>query len=93
MVTTEVSLAVVGGGVLTRPGRFVAVAEDLETRRKIAKEGRLYLLALVCATAGALTVYVTDRLVVGIFAFLVAVLFRGPILYTYEKRHQKRLKK
>ena len=65
------------------------MAEDSETRRKIAKEGRLYLLALVCATGGALTVYFSGRLVTGIFVFLLCVLVFGPILYSYEKRHRK----
>ncbi len=65
------------------------MAEDSNRRREIAKEGRLYLLALVCATAGALTVYLSGRLVTGIFAFLISLLVFGPILYQYEKRHQK----
>lgn len=65
------------------------MAEDSNRRREIAKEGRLYLLALVCASAGALTVYVSDRLVTGIFVFLLCLLVFGPILYQYEKRHKK----
>ena len=70
------------------PGRFSAVAEDPKRRREIAKEGRLYLLALVCATGGALTVYWTDRLSSGIFVFLICVLVFGAVLYQYEKRHR-----
>ena len=70
------------------PGRFSAVAEDPKRRREIAKEGRLYLLALVCATGGALTVYFTDRLSSGIFVFLICVLVFGAVLYQYEKRHR-----
>ena len=72
-----------------RPGRFIAVAEDSNRRREIAKEGRLYLLALVCATGGALTVYLSGRLVTGIFVFALCLLVFGPILYQYEKRHRK----
>jgi len=64
------------------------VPEDPQRRREIAKEGRLYLLALVCATAGALTVYLTDRLATGIFVFLICVLVFGALLYRYEKRHR-----
>lgn len=75
-------------GACSEPGRFAAVTEDDQTRRKIAKELRLYLLALVCATAGAVTVYLTDRLATGIFVFACCLLVFGPILYTYEKRHR-----
>lgn len=64
------------------------MAEDPQRRREIAKEGRLYLLALVCATGGALTVYLTDRLASGIFVFLICVLVFGAVLYQYEKRHR-----
>lgn len=64
------------------------MAEDPSTRRALAKEGRLYLLALVCATAGALAVYLSDRFLVGLFVFLVAVLIFGPLLHAYEKRRQ-----
>jgi hypothetical protein len=64
------------------------VAEDPQRRREIAKEGRLYLLALVCATGGAFTVYLTDRLATGVFVFLICVLVFGGLLYRYEKRHR-----
>jgi heme A synthase len=64
------------------------VAEDDQTRRKIAKEGRLYVLALVCATGGALGVYLSNRLLVGIFVFAVCLLIFGPMLYHYERRHR-----
>jgi len=64
------------------------VPEDPKTRRKIAKEARLYLLALVCATGGALAVHLSGRLTTGIFVFAVCLLLFGPILYSYEKRHR-----
>jgi hypothetical protein len=64
------------------------VPEDPATRRKIAKEGRLYLLALVCATGGATAVYLSNRLTIGIFVFAICLLVFGPILYHYEKRHR-----
>ena len=72
----------------SRPGRFVAVPEDAETLRKIAKEGRLYLLALFCATGGGLGVYLSDRLAVGIFVFALCLLVFGPLLYAYQKRRR-----
>ncbi|HMI33260.1 MAG TPA: hypothetical protein VK499_03955 [Propionibacteriaceae bacterium] len=34
---------------------------DLELRRKLAKQGRLWLLSLICATAGALVVWARTR--------------------------------
>lgn len=71
-----------------RPGRFSVVAADPSNRRALAKEGRLYLLALVCATGGALAVYLTDRFLIGVSVFLVCVLVFGTLLHTYEKRHR-----
>ncbi|HEX8510808.1 MAG TPA: hypothetical protein VF635_15085 [Propionibacteriaceae bacterium] len=65
------------------------MGEDQRTRRALAKEGRLYLLALVCATGGSLAVYLSDRLAVGILVFLCCVLVFGPVLYAYEKRRRK----
>ena len=65
------------------------MAEDPSTRRALAKEGRLYLLALVCATGGALAVFLTDRFLIGLFVFLVCVLVFGPLLHAYEKRHRQ----
>ena len=59
--------------------------EDAKRRREIAKEGRLYLLALVCASGGALTVYLTNRFVSGVFVFLLCLLVFGLLLYRYEK--------
>lgn len=61
---------------------------DPVTRRALAKEGRLYLLALVCATGGSLAVYLSDRISVGVVVFLGCVLVFGPMLYAYEKRHR-----
>jgi hypothetical protein len=61
------------------------VPEDAKRRRQIAKEGRLYLLALVCASGGALTVYLTNRFVSGVFVFLLCLLVFGLLLYRYEK--------
>lgn len=65
------------------------MGEDQRTRRALAKEARLYLLALVCATGGSLAVYRSDRLTVGILVFLCCLLVFGPLLYAYEKRHRQ----
>lgn len=64
------------------------MAEDEKTRRAIAKEGRLYLLALVCATGGASGVYLSNRIAPGVFVFFVCLLIFGPLLHAYEKRHR-----
>ena len=64
------------------------MVQDAKRRREIAKQGRLYLLSLVCATGGALTVYLTNRFVSGVYVFAVCVLVFGFLLYQYEKRHR-----
>ena len=61
---------------------------DPELRRKLAKEGRLWALAVVCALVGAGTVTVTGAVPPGILAFLVTVVVLGPLLYLYERRHR-----
>ena len=61
---------------------------DPELRRKLAKEGRLWSLAFVCAAVGATTVAVTDAVPPGILAFLVTLAVLAPALYLYEKRHR-----
>lgn len=61
---------------------------DPELRAKFAKEGRLWGLALICATVGATTVALTDAVPPGIVAFLIAVLVLAPLLRAYEKRRR-----
>ena len=70
------------------PGRFSCVEHDPELRGKLLKEGRLYALALVCATVGAVTIAVTEALLVGVLAFLVTLAVLGPLLHRYEKRRR-----
>ncbi len=60
--------------------------EDPQTRRQLAKQGRLWLLSLVCAVAGTATIVATDSLGRGVAAFLIAVLVLGPLLWLYERR-------
>lgn len=62
---------------------------DPELRGKLAKEGRLWALAVVCATVGAGTVAATDSVPSGVLAFLVALAVLGPLLYLYEKRRRR----
>ena len=71
------------------PGSLLTVADqDPELRQKLSKEGRLWLLSLVCASVGAVTVWATDSLGQGVFAFLVSVAILGPLLWLYEKRRR-----
>ncbi len=68
------------------PGRFSTVAEDPIIRRKIAKEARLYGLSLSCALPGAVAVYLSNRISVGVLVFLGCLLVLGPLLWRYERR-------
>lgn len=61
---------------------------DPELSAKLAKEGRLWALALVCATVGAIAVALTDDVLPGVLAFLVTVAVLGPLLRRYEKRRR-----
>lgn len=66
------------------------MAQPPDLRRNVAKEVRLWVLALVCAAAGATAVAISDSMPIGIVAFLASLSLLGPILYAYEKRQQKR---
>ncbi len=71
------------------PGSLVAVPDqDPELRQKISKEGRLWLLSLVCASAGAVTVWATNSIGQGVLAFLVSLAILAPLLWLYEKRRR-----
>ncbi|MBA3529552.1 MAG: hypothetical protein H0T91_09645 [Propionibacteriaceae bacterium] len=62
------------------------MAEDPIIRRKIAKEARLYGLSLSCALPGAVAVYLSNRISVGVLVFLGCLLVLGPLLWRYERR-------
>ena len=61
---------------------------DPDIRRQLAKQGRLWMLALICATAGSVTVWRTNNLLAGILAFLAAVALFGTALWVYERRRK-----
>lgn len=63
--------------------------EDAETRRKIAQQGRLWLLSVICAAAGAWTIHKTGSILNGIGAFLLCVAVLGTVLYVYERRRAR----
>jgi hypothetical protein len=64
------------------------VPTDPELRRKLAKEGRLWAMSLVCAVVGAVTVAVTESVPSGVLAFLSTLAVLGPALYLYERRRR-----
>jgi len=64
------------------------VPTDPELRRKLAKEGRLWAMAFVCAVVGAGTVAVTGAVPPGVLAFLLTLAVLGPALYLYERRNR-----
>jgi hypothetical protein len=64
------------------------VALDPKVRRELGQTARLWGMALICAVAGSVTVSVTDRLVPGVVAFLIALAVLGPLLLAYERRHR-----
>ena len=66
------------------------VVEDPGTRRQLAKQGRLWLMSLVCATAGAATIQRTASLAIGVAVFLGCVVVLGPLLWIYEKKRRDR---
>ena len=59
---------------------------DPTLRRNIAQQGRLWLLSLICASAGAFTVWARDSVPAGVLVFLICVAVLGPALWIYEKR-------
>ncbi len=61
---------------------------DPELRAKLAKEGRLWAMAAVCAAVGAGTVAYTDSLPPGVLAFLGTLAVLAPLLRLYEKRRR-----
>jgi hypothetical protein len=60
------------------------MALDPDVRRQLAKQLRLWLLSLVCATLGATVVWRTGDLLVGVLAFLATVAVLGSLLWVYE---------
>ena len=65
------------------------VAEhDPELRRKLAQQGRLWLLSLICASAGAYTVWSRNSVSAGVVVFLICLAVLGSALWLYEKRRR-----
>jgi Flp pilus assembly protein TadB len=69
-----------------RTPRATPPAQD--NRAQLAKQGRLWLLSLVCALAGAFTVGATNSLASGVTVFLLCVTVLGGMLLWYERRRR-----
>ena len=63
--------------------------EDPETRRRLAQQGRLWLLSLVCATIATLVLTRTGSLATAIVVFLSCVVVLGSVLWLYERRSRR----
>ena len=56
----------------------------------MAKTARLWVLSLICASAGAYTIYRTTSLPLGIGVFALVLIVLGSLLFGYERVHAKR---
>ncbi|GAA2097879.1 hypothetical protein GCM10009841_10470 [Microlunatus panaciterrae] len=65
------------------------MVQQPDAGRQVAKEARLWVLALVCATGGATAVALSDSLAIGVAVFLGLLGVLGPILYAYEKKQRR----
>ncbi len=63
---------------------------DPKRRAELAQYARLWLLALPCAAVGSFVQWRTNDVVLGVVAFLVALVVLGPILWLYERRRKRR---
>jgi hypothetical protein len=63
--------------------------ENPETRRQLAKQGRLWLLSLVCATIATAAIVKTGSLGTGVVVFLTSVAVLGAVLWAYERRRSR----
>ncbi len=63
--------------------------EDPETRRQLAKQGRLWLLSLACATIATVAIVKTGSLGTGVIVFLICVAVLGAVLWAYERRRSR----
>lgn len=57
-------------------------------RQGLAKEGRVWLLAVVCAVPGALAASRFDSWWAGAGVFLAFLAVLGPLLFLYERRRR-----
>jgi uncharacterized membrane protein YgdD (TMEM256/DUF423 family) len=60
---------------------------DPSLRKQLFKSVRLWVLSLVCASVGSVTIWATGSISLGVLAFLGSLVVLGPILWLYERRH------
>lgn len=60
---------------------------DPALRKQLFKSVRLWVLSLICALVGSLTVWATGSVGPGVLAFLGSLVVLGPILWFYERKH------
>ncbi|HET9873743.1 MAG TPA: hypothetical protein VFP89_14250 [Propionibacteriaceae bacterium] len=65
------------------------MAVDPKTRGELAKQGRLWLLSVICAAAGATGVQLSGSLLVGVLVFAIFLVVLGCLLLAYEKRRKQ----
>ena len=59
---------------------------DPNLRKKLLKSVRLWMLSLICASVGSVTIWATGSIGPGVLAFLGSLIVLGPILGLYERR-------
>jgi hypothetical protein len=59
---------------------------DPDLRKKLLQSVRLWVLSLICALVGSVTIWATNSIGLGVLAFLGSLVVLGPILWLYEKR-------
>jgi hypothetical protein len=70
------------------------VAErDPELRKKLLKSVRLWVLSLICASVGSVTIWATDSIGLGVLAFLGSLVVLGAMLWLYEKVSPDRMQR
>jgi hypothetical protein len=60
---------------------------DPKVRKQLLKSVRLWMLSLVCALVGSVTIWATGSVGLSVLAFLGSLVVLGPILWLYERRH------
>jgi len=67
----------------------VQVIDDPDIRRQLAEQARLWLLSLVRAALGTITMVTRGSLAAGVLVFLLSVTVLGAALWAYERRGRK----
>lgn len=71
------------------PSKFRVVALDPKIRTGLAKEGRLWLVAALCAVPGAAAAQKSGDWWTGAAVFAACFAVLGPLLWLYERRKKR----